>query len=181
MATSLSTSLTNQQAGLQQKTSKLVKVVQDHEELATTELDTSDVVIFNLPLPSSAIVLKIEILNDDLDSHATPTLVSDIGIAAGEAYKDITSGTTTRHAQNGVIDADLFVDGVTNLDTASTSFTQLVLDTATAGADDMHKEIWELLGYDKDPQTVFNICLSHTAGAATAAAGDVILRVTYAN
>jgi hypothetical protein len=54
------------------------------------------------------------------------------------------------------------------------------LDATTFGPEDQIKPIWELLGYDKDCQTIFNIVFqSQAASAALASAGDLTLRILY--
>lgn len=179
MATTLTTKLTAAQAGTLVKGAYRVVIDQDTEELATGELDVSDVVIYAIPIPSNAVVANIECYNDDLDSHATPTLVVDIGLSAAQKFTSVTSGTSTVNAQNAVLDADILVDGVTTLQAATTNWTSLTPDSATNGPEDVNQEAWQLLGYDKDPNTKFNICITMSAGAATAVAGDVSIRVTY--
>ena len=130
-------------------------------------------------MPSNAIVAEIAVYNDDLDSNCTPTLTLDVGLAAKEAFTSTTSSTDTKNAADAVLDADVFVDGATTLQAATTSWTALAFDSATLGPDDVEKPLWELLGYDNDPHTRFRIVLTFAAAAATAAAGDLAVKVTW--
>lgn len=181
MATTKSTALTAARAGGPRKVARQVVSVQETYAVSAAELDANDVIIYNLPIPSSAVIRAIKVYNDDLDAHATPTLELDVGLAAAQKFESVTSGTKTINLQDAVLDADAYVDGSTVLQAATTSPTQLPFDTATFGPDDADKECWEVLGYDKDPRTVFNICLTMAAGAATAAAGDLQVTVDYVN
>lgn len=184
--TQKSTALTNRNSQIK-RSARLAKaklyVAQDsHQFAAATELEAADNLILDIEIPSNAIIYAIEHINDDLDTHAcAPTLVVDIGVAAREAYEDVTSGTVTKHAVDDIIDADLFVDGNTAFRAATTSWTQIASEDATTfGPGDKSKPIWELLGYDEDPRTTFNLVFqSQAASAALGAAGTVQLRVTY--
>jgi hypothetical protein len=181
MATTKSTALTASRAGGPRKVARQVLSVQESYAVTVAELDASDVIILNLPIPSSAVIRAIKVYNDDLDADATPTLAVDIGLAAAQKFDSVTSGTKTTNLQDAVLDADAYVDGSTVLQAATTSPAVQAFDSATFGPDDADKECWEVLGYDKDPGTVFNICLTMAAGAATAAAGDVQVTVDYVN
>lgn len=179
------TALTNVDAG--KKTSGRVArgtmvVAQDKYQYASVAggLDTGDILIMDIRIPSNAIVHKIEMYNDDLDTAACPTLALDIGVAAAADYKDDTSGTITKHAKDAVIDADLFADGITTGQAATTLWTQVAYDSATFGPDDMGKKVWELLGYSADPGTDFNlVVVAATAATTLGAAGDLAVRVEF--
>lgn len=184
--TQKTTAVTNAQASSStQRDARLSKakavVAHDtHQFAAATELEAADRIIFHIEIPSNAIMGDIEVHNDDMDTHACPTLAVDFGVAAGEDYKSKTSGTVTKHAEDDDIDADLFVDGVTTLQAATTSFTKLVPDSGTLGPEDRLKPIWELLGYDEDPKTFYRLSMtSATAAAALGSAADLAVRVTY--
>ena len=151
-----------------------------HQFAAATELEAGDNLIMNIPLPSNAIVLDISHHNDDMDTDGTPTLVVDIGVAAREDYTSTTSSTDTKHSADDIIDADLFVDGATGFQAATTNYTSLAPDSATFGPEDRLKPIWELLGYDEDPKTTFNIVVqSQAAAAALGSAADLVIKVEY--
>lgn len=174
--------LTNVEAGIKTD-ARLAKgtarVAIESEAITTGELEVGDIVIYDIELPSNAVGVKLEVYNDDLDSNGTPTLTLDVGVAAKEKFISKTSGTETIHLADAVLDADLFVDGSTELQSANTTFVELAYDAATYGPDNAEKAVWELLGYDEDPRTTFRIALTFAAAAATAAAGDLALRVTH--
>lgn len=151
----------------------------DYHAYTAAELEAADVLITAIEVPSNAIVTEIALYNDDLDSNATPTLATDIGLAAGQDFTSVTSGAKTKHTEDDVLDADLFVDGSTTLQAATTSFTVQAFDSVTAGPDDIYKAAWELLGYDKDPGVNFRLCITQAAAAATAAAGDVVIKCKF--
>jgi hypothetical protein len=151
-----------------------------HSFAAATELEAADNKLFDIALPSNAIVLDIATFHDDMDTHACPTLVVDIGVAAREDYTSTTSSSDTKHSEDDIIDADLFVDGATDFQAAVTTFTSLTPDATTHGADDRLKPIWELLGYDEDPKTTYNLVLqSQAASAALSSAADCTLKVEF--
>jgi hypothetical protein len=182
--TQKSTALTNRNSGIKRSNKYnggTVKSATDtHQFAAATELEAADNTIFDIALPSSAIVRDIEIYNDDMDTGCAATLVLDFGVAAREDYTSTTSSTETQHSEDDIIDPDLFVDGSTQGQAANTIWTKLVPDSGTVGPEDSQKEIWELLGYDEDPKTTFNLVLqSQAASSALASAADCSLRVTY--
>ena len=182
--TTKTTNLTNRREGLLRRNrgvSGILRTGQDtHSFAAVTELETADAKIFEIPIPSNAIILDVASFHDDMETDGTPTLVVDIGLAAGAAYTSVTSGVATHHARDDIIDADLLVDGATGFQAAVTAFTSLTPDSDTWGAEDRLKEVWQLLGYDEDPHTTFNIVLvSATAATGLSAAADCTLKVEY--
>jgi hypothetical protein len=183
MATTKSTRLTNREDNAQQADARLVegkvRITTDTEALATGELDAADIILYDMIVPSNAIHSSVDIYNDDLDSNGSPTLVLDIGLAAAEQFTSTTSSTDTVHAKDSILDADALVDGATDAQAATTDWTRMTPDSATFGPEDANKPYWEILGYDNDPRTNFRVAITVQAGAATAAAGDLSLRVTY--
>lgn len=182
MATTKSARLTNRENGLQQD-ARLVKgklmSSQDNEAITTGELDAADVILFDMVVPSNGIHEGVFIYNDDLDSNGTPTLALDIGLAAAEDFTSTTSSTNTKHSADDVLDADLLVDGATDAQAATTDWTRMTPDSATFGPEDAGKAYWELLGYDNDPKVNFRVAITVAGAAATAAAGDLALRIDY--
>lgn len=156
-----------------------MRMATDTESIATGELEAADSTIFDIIVPSNAIHMGVEVYNDDLDSNGSPTLTLDVGLFAGEDFTSTTSSTDTKHTKDGILDVDLLVDGSTALQAATTNWTSLAPDGTTAGPEDANKPYWELLGYDSDPKTVFRVGATFAAAAATAAAGDLSIRVTY--
>lgn len=176
------TALTDAQAGKAREArlnGTSLKVATDSKALLATETQLADVLLTNIRIPSNAIVREIRVYNDDLDSNASPALTMDVGVAAAVAFTSVTSGTKTRHAVDSVLDADLFVDNATTLQSATTSFTTLALDATTSGPDDIDKPVWERLGYDEDPSTDFIVAVTFAVAAATGAAGDLAIEVHY--
>lgn len=151
-----------------------------HQFAAATELEAADVIIFDIEVPSNAIYGSLEMYNDDLDTGCSPTLALDFGLAAGADFTSVTSGTKTQHAEDAVLDADLFVDGATTGQAATTNYTLLTPDSATLGPEDALKPMWELLGYDEDPRTKFRLCMTSAgASSALASAADLAVRFKY--
>ena len=113
-------------------------------------------------------------MNDDLDSNCTPALTVDVGLdysgIGGTQKKDgNTSGT--------VIDADCFATAATTLQGANTAYAYL-----RAEADDIvdiKKEAWEVGGLAADPGGLFYLAITVETAAATAAAGDIVVRIDY--
>lgn len=180
--TQKSTNLTNARSGTKRDARKKearVVVLQDaHQFAAATELEAADNLIMDIEIRSNDIIKDIAIYNDDLDTGCAPTLVLDFGVAAAADYTSVTSSTATKHSQDDIIDADLFVDGSTEGQAANTVWTSLTPDASTNGPEDAAKEVWELLGYDEDPKTTFNLVVqSQAASSALGAAGDLAVRV----
>jgi hypothetical protein len=158
------------------------KVTMDtYQFAAATSLEAADNLILDMPIPSNAIVTSIQHINDDLDTDACPTLVVDIGVAAREQFTSTTSSSDTVHAKDSIVDADLFIDGNTAFQAATTAWTEAAApDATTFGPEDRLKPVWELLGYDNDPKTTLNIVFqSQAASAALSSAGDMALKVEY--
>ncbi len=182
--TQKSTALTNRDSGTLRESrlaSGRVRVGLDtHQFAAATELEAADNLILDIPLPSNAIVLDVASFHDDMDTNGSPTLVVDIGVAAREGYTSVTSSTATKHSADDIIDSDLLVDGATDFQAAVTTFTSLTPDSGTHGAEDRLKPIWELLGYDEDPHTSFNVVVQSQAASATlGSAADMTIKVEY--
>jgi len=149
-----------------------------HQFAAATELEAADVIIFDMDIPSNAIYGEIAMYNDDMDTGCAATLVLDFGLAAGEDFTSVTGGTETKHSEDDVLDADLLVDGSTTGQAATTNYTVQTPDPTTLGPEDALKPMWELLGYDEDPKTVFRLCMtSQAASSALASAADCAVRM----
>lgn len=151
-----------------------IKTIIDQDAIATTSIDEAgDVMLFG-PIPSDAVILDVLVLNDDLDSDGTPTLAVDVGLyysgIGGSQYLDgNTSGTA--------ISATCFATAVTTLQAAVTSWTSLRFEADDiTGADE---EAWQVGGLTANPGGDFYIGLTVETAAATAAAGDVVVRVDY--
>ncbi len=182
--TQKTTALTSVQDG-NRRMARLIKAnktvsVDTHQFAAATELEAADVLITAIELPSNAIVTEIAMYNDDMDTGCCPLLILDFGVSAGADYTSTSSSTETDHSEDDLIDADLFVDGATTGQAATTLWTALALDSTTFGPDDALKPIWDLLGYDFDPNTTFRLCVvSETASGALGSAADMAVKVEY--
>lgn len=151
-----------------------VKTVIDQKAVATTSIDeAADTILFG-PIPSNAVILDVQITNDDLDSHATPTLAVDCGLVySGIGGNQLKNGKTIGTA----VDVDCFASAATTLQAATTTWTSLRFEADDIV--DVKKEAWEAGGLSSDPGGLFYINLTVTTGAATAAAGDIVMRITY--
>lgn len=157
--------------GLDKKQGRLLSFI-DQDSLATTATDDAGDITLFCPIPSDLVILDVLILSDDLDSNGTPTLEGDWGLyysgIGGDQKKDgNTSGT--------VIDANCFADADTNLQSATTTWTSVRF--ATDNIVDVKKEAWEVAGLTSDPGGIFYVGFTVGTGAATGAAGDVVVRV----
>lgn len=136
------------------------RVAQGTLELATTDLDASDIVML-APLPTGASITSIQLAADDLDSNATPTLAWNLGL-----YD--TEGTA--------VDADCYATAITlgQAATALTEYRNEVADINTIG-----QQLWEDGGVTADPGGLYYVALTASAGAATAAAGTLSFIIEY--
>lgn len=151
-----------------------LKVVVDKLAVATTSLDEiGDAIMFG-PVPSNAKILDVQILCDDLDSNGAPTLAQDVGLY----YSGIGSGQKALGKVSGdVISQTCIATAITTARAAvvvPTSIRYEAADITTSV-----KEAWDLGGLSSDPGGLFYVGLKNTAAAATAAAGDVVLIITY--
>ena len=178
------TALTNRNSGTLREArlaQGTVRMAMDTHQFASLAagLEVGDVLIMDLPIPSNAIIIEIAMHNDDLDTTGTD-LVQDFGLAARESFESITSSTVTKNVEDDILDADLLVDGSTDGQAATTVFTVLTPDSATHGPEDRLKPAWELLGYDEDPKTIFNVCVtSQVATAGQSGTPDMAIRVLF--
>lgn len=151
-----------------------VKSVIDQDAVATTSIDEAgDITLFG-PIPSNAVILDVSILNDDLDSNCTPTLAMDwglyySGIGGTQKLNGNTSGT--------VIDVDCFSTASTNLQAAKVVWTSVRFEADDIV--DVKKEAWQVAGLSADPGGLFYVGASVETAAATAAAGDIVVKVDY--
>lgn len=148
-----------------------VKVIKVSQLVATTSIDeTADVVVFT-ELPWNALVHRITIFNDDLDSHGTPTLAVDVGL-----FKMTKAGTIT------VLDADAYASAITTLQAANTLGVNVCFESTVKDIDvtDLNKRVFEDAGLTAEPTDGFCLLgMTVTTVAATAAAGDVMIIVEY--
>lgn len=138
-------------------------------EAATTSLDEDNDRILMVPVPMSAKVLGIHILNDDLDSNGSPALAADIGLWHGQK-----TGT----APGTLIDDDCYATAITQLQGASTTMgTNYAFEQKDIA--NLDKQVWEDGGLSANPGGTAYIGISVSTGAATAAAGTITMIVHY--
>ena len=153
-------------------------------------------------IPTNAKIKKVELYTKGIDSNSTATAALDInlifsdaplgGIAAGMPVND---GTTATNA--GQIPTSALTGAVTSI-TAYASPNKLfgsaivLPNSGTATLQDItfkntaytfaatQLPIWDFLGFTQDPGGYFNFFCVNTAAVATAAAGVLGLRVSYA-
>ena len=127
----------------------------------TGDIDNDDVLMM-VQIPSNAKVLSIKLFNDDLDSNGSPTLAANVGL-----YK--VDGT--------VVDEDCYATAITDLQAANTGGVEVAFEARNINA--VSNFAWEDGGLSSDPAEPLRIALTMSNVAATAAAGDVTLIVTY--
>lgn len=152
----------------------LVQVHVDTDNIPTTSIDEADDIFLLGVIPSNAIILDVEVLCDDLDANATPALTTDFGLYySGIGGNQLATGKTS----GTVIDADCFATAVTTFQAAKVVWTQLRFEVDDII--DVTKEAWEVGGLSADPGGLFYCGFKVVDVAATAAAGDVVLKITY--
>lgn len=150
----------------------VIKTVIDQRAVATADInEVGDVILFG-PLPSNAILLDVEVMCDDLDSNGTPTLAHDVGLF----YSGIGSGQRTQ-TSGTVISAGCIGTAVNIAQAARTSFFSVGYEARDII--NIKKEAWEVAGLTSDPGGFLYVGLTATAAAATAAAGDIVMKITY--
>lgn len=176
MATVKSTNITNIESSpitLLDGKVGIKKVMIDTIAVATTAVDNADDNILIGMVPSSAKILSIKVLNDDLDSNGTPTLAANLGLFYG--VNNVVSGV--KKTSGDVLDADAFATAVTTLQAANTTGVELRYEAADIA--NIGQEAWEIGGLTEDCGGMLYIGFDLTTAAATAAAGDISLIVEY--
>lgn len=168
--------ITNIVAGdVNDKVNLIQKVIIDEKAILTTSIDeVGDSILFG-PVPSNARILDIEVVCDDLDSNGAPTLDLNFGLY----YMGDSDGQKKAKKDLGdVVDADCFAADSAIGTAAVTSWTSVRF--ATANITTVDKEAWEIGGLTEDCGGHLAIGVTvGTNAAATAAAGDMALRITY--
>ena len=182
MTTKKSTSLTTVQAETGVKLDAglaggVVKCVFDTVAVATTDIDDNDIILLNCPVPSNSRIKRVLVYTDDLDSNGSPAIAFDVGLYAYSKFTSVTSGTATVNAADAVLDRDIIASASTVGQSAST--VGVSVEYEARNIDSIKQRCWELLGYDADPHTRFNVALTVETVAATAVAGDITVVVEY--
>lgn len=152
----------------------VIKTIIDKKAVATTSIDEiGDKVLFG-PIPSNAVILDVLVLADDLDSNGAPALAVDVGLA----YSGIGGvQKATNKVSGAAVDVDCFATAATTLQAAKVTWTSLRNEADDIV--DIVKPAWEIAGLSEDCGGLLWVSLTVTAAAATAAAGDVVVRVDY--
>ena len=151
-----------------------MRVWADTVEIADGDLDDDDIVVM-ADLPPNAVIHSILVFNDDLDAHATPTLVCDFGIYNGAEDFTIAGSVTAAEA---VIDRDYFATLDVSLRAAVTVGTELRYEGAPDPSE-AHERLWELAGLAEDPKVNLRIAMTVETVVATAAAGTMSWIIKY--
>jgi len=160
-------------SALDKKVARVHQMI-DECEVATTNIDdVGDIILFG-PIPSNAVITSVQIFNDDLDSHATPTLAADVGLYYS-GLGNIVSGV--KKTSGTVISATCIGTAITTLQAANVSGVELRFEAANI--DTIDKEAWELAGLTEDCGGKLYLGLTVTTAAATAAAGGIKVVVQY--
>jgi len=139
-----------------------IHVAMDNFEVETTDIDSGDIIEL-MQISTGAIINKIWILNDDLDS-GSPTLTFDLGF----------------YDRDGVaVDVDILVDGSTELQSANTVET-LIYEAATDKVGDQVFEV-AVPGTTVDPVQDYTLAITIDNVAATAVAGTLAFKVEWAS
>lgn len=134
--------------------------------LSMTSGAASDVKRF-VRIPSRALVLKVELANEDLDSNGVPTLAADVGL-----YRTAADGGAVQNAA-------FFASAITQLQAAQLALQDVTYESNVVTIGNRAKPLWEQLGLSADPGVEYDVALTYTAGAATHANGIVLMRVEY--
>lgn len=142
----------------------------DHVAVATTSIDEIGDIILCGIVNSDDVIIDISILNDDLDSNASPLLAQDVGL-----YYSGIGGTQLRdkNTSGTVISANCIGTAITTLQGANVTPVSVRFEAANITT--ITQKAWELGGLTSDPGGLFYIGLKATAAAATAAAGDLVV------
>ena len=150
-----------------------MRVFADTIAAGTGDIDNDDVIMM-AEIPSNAKVMSIKLYNDDLDSNGSPSLAANVGLYNG-ATKYTIAGTET--AAEAVIDEDCYASAITTLQAANTAGVEVAFEARNVNAIANHA--WEDGGLSEDPKVPLRIALTMSNAAATAAAGDITMVVTY--
>lgn len=133
-------------------------------ELATTDIDLNDTIEI-CDLPTNAVVKRIWIANDDLDS-AGPTITFDLGLYS----------ITAAGALSTVKDVDAYANASTQLGSAA-GLTDL--SNHTRNIDKIGQRVWQDAGDASDPGGSYRLVATIDAAATTPAAGTLSFQVEY--
>ena len=153
-----------------------MRVFMDTIAAATGDIDDNDI-IYMAEVPSNSKIVSIKLYNDDLDSGGSPALATDVGLYNGGTKFNDTDCYTTAYAAEAVIDRDAYATAITTLQAANTSGVECAYEARNVNA--VANFVWEDGGLTSDPGVPLRIALTMETAAATAAAGDITMVVTY--
>ena len=153
-----------------------MRVFADTIAAGTGDIDNDDVIMM-AEIPSNAKVMSIKLYNDDLDSNGSPTLAANVGLYVGTTKFTDTDGSSTAYAASAVIDEDCYASAITTLQAANTAGAEVAFEARNVNA--IANYAWEDGGLTSDPKVPLRIALTMSNVAATAAAGDISMVVTY--
>ena len=136
-------------------------------ELATTDLVDADIILFD-ELPANAVILSLEFMNDDLDTGGTETLAPDIGLYEPD-------GST-------VADLDAFASATNLFENANAVWIDVLAEAGVVPVAKIGKRLFDWAGDSAGDFASYFLAwtLTGTGGAATAAAGTIAYKITWA-
>lgn len=141
---------------------------------AASDLALNNRIIFNIRIPSNAIITEVSSCFDDCDTSTN--LRISLGVAAAEEYTDITASKPTKHHIDDTIDSTFLLSSYAGLITSSAIFSIFY----TPGLTTFNKKVFETLGYDSDPGCCFNLVLTVSAAPAGVSGNpQIAIRVKY--
>ena len=151
-----------------------MRVFMDTIAAGTGDIDNNDIIQL-AEVPSNAKISSIMLYSDDLDSGGSPSLTWNVGLYNGATAFNDTDGSATAYAAGAVFDEDCYASAVSG--SAAITCTECAFEARNINA--VANFVWEDAGLTSDPKTNVRIALTVQAAAATAAAGDITLVVTY--
>lgn len=151
-----------------------IKGIFDTIEVAITSLDEADDTILICDIPSNAIILDVQLLNDAVDTDGAITI--DVGLY----YSGIGDGQQTTDKISGTVILDnCIATSSTVLQAANTAWASVRFEADDIG--ELGDEAWEIAGLSSDPGGRLFIGLRVVDVATTPAAGTINVLVTYLN
>lgn len=145
----------------------------DTIEVATTSIDEIDDIILFSPIPSNAVLLDIQCLNDAIDTDGV--LRGDFGLYYSGKGGDQASDTAK--TSGTAIDVNNIATSSSVFAAANTSFASVRFEAADVAG--IGVEAWELAGLSADPGGLFYIGFKVTTAATTPVAGTVTTLTTF--
>lgn len=157
-----------------------IKALIDTQPLATTSVDEIDDSFLFGPIPSNAVILNVEFLNDVLDSDGV--LAGNVGlyytgIGGSQNQRGVGTGANVK-SLGDLIDADCIASATSVLGAANTAPASVRFEAADIN--NIGQQAWQIAGLSVDPGGLFAVGFKVTTAATTAVAGDVTCIITYA-